>query len=39
MPYELAEIEECRLVYEYAQRSSDAYVEPAICQWHNADPA
>jgi hypothetical protein len=39
MPYELAEIEECSLVFEDSQSSGDAYVEPAICQWHNADHA
>ncbi len=36
MPYELAEIEECSLAFEDSQISGDAFVEPAICQWHNA---
>jgi hypothetical protein len=39
MPYELAEIEECSLVFEDSQSSGDAYVEPAVCQWHHAESA
>jgi hypothetical protein len=37
MPYELAEIEECSLVFEDSQASGLEYVEPAICQWHSTD--